>query len=137
MGFCMQWFDWVILTVPILTVLWVAWYCRKYIKDVTAFLSAGRVCGRYVIAVGDIAEGLSVIGLISYVEIHYRTGFATAFWSALTMPLAIAMGLFGYCTYRFRETKAQSLGQYIELRYSRNCVFLPPHCGVSARWQPI
>ncbi|MBR7145574.1 MAG: sodium:panthothenate symporter [Lentisphaeria bacterium] len=115
----MQWFDWVILTVPILTVLWVAWYCRKYIKDVTAFLSAGRVCGRYVIAVGDIAEGLSVIGLISYVEIHYRTGFATAFWSALTMPLAIAMGLFGYCTYRFRETKAQSLGQYIELRYSR------------------
>ena len=115
----MQWFDWLVLFVPITFVLGVAWYCRRYIKDVTAFLSAGRVCGRYVIAVGDIAEGLSIIGLVSYVEIHYRTGFATAFWSALLMPLGIAMGLFGYCTYRFRETKSQSLGQYIEMRYSR------------------
>ena len=115
----MQWFDWLVLFVPITFVLGVAWYCRRYIKDVTAYLSAGRVCGRYVIAVGDIAEGLSIIGLVSYVEIHYRTGFATAFWSALLMPLGIAMGLFGYCTYRFRETKSQSLGQYIEMRYSR------------------
>ena len=115
----MQWFDWVVLFVPMTFVLGVAWYCRRYIKDVTAFLSAGRVCGRYVIAVGDIAEGLSIIGLISYVEIHYRTGFATAFWSSLLMPLGIIMGLFGYCTYRFRETKSQSLGQYIEMRYSR------------------
>ena len=115
----MHWYDWLIIAVPTTFVLGVAWYTRRYIKDVTAFLSAGRVCGRYVIAVGDIAEGLSIISLISYVEIHYRTGFATAFWSALLMPLGVVMGLFGYCTYRFRETKAQSLGQYIEMRYSR------------------
>ena len=115
----MQWFDWLVIAIPVLFVLGIAWYTKRYIIDVTAFLSAGRVCGRYVIAVGDIAEGLSIISLISYVEIHYRTGFATAFWSAFLMPLGVIMAMFGYCTYRFRETKAQSLGQFIEMRYSR------------------
>jgi Na+/proline symporter len=86
---------------------------------VADFLAAGRVCGRYVISVGDIANALSIIGLVAYVEVHYKTGFALAFWQMIIGPLGIAMGLFGYCTYRFRETKAMSLGQFLEMRYNR------------------
>ena len=116
----MQWYDWVIVAVPVLFVYFMGMYSRRYLRDVSAFLSAGRVCGRYVICVGDVAAGLSVTGLMSYVEIHYRTGFATAFWSALLTPLTVIMGLYGFVTYRFRETKAQSIGQFLEMRYSRN-----------------
>ena len=116
----MQWYDWVIVAVPVLFVYFMGMYSRRYLRDVSAFLSAGRVCGRYVICVGDVAAGLSVTGLMSYVEIHYRTGFAIAFWSALLTPLTVIMGLYGFVTYRFRETKAQSIGQFLEMRYSRN-----------------
>ena len=116
----MQWYDWVIVAVPVVFVYFMGMYSRRYLRDVSTFLSAGRVCGRYVICVGDVAAGLSVTGLMSYVEIHYRTGFATAFWSALLMPLTVIMGLYGFVTYRFRETKAQSIGQFLEMRYSRN-----------------
>ena len=116
----MQWYDWVIVAVPVVFVYFMGIYSRRYLRDVSTFLSAGRVCGRYVICVGDVAAGLSVTGLMSYVEIHYRTGFATAFWSALLMPLTVIMGLYGFVTYRFRETKAQSIGQFLEMRYSRN-----------------
>ena len=35
------------------------------------------------------------------------------------MPLGIVLSLTGFVTYRFRETKAMSFGQYIEMRYSR------------------
>jgi len=51
--------------------------------------------------------------------VHYRTGFALTFWQNLTMPLGIVLSLTGFVTYRFRETKAMSFGQYIEMRYSR------------------
>ena len=111
--------DWLIVIVPTLFVLGIGLYSRRYLRDVTTFLSAGRVCGRYVISVGDIASGLSVIGMMRYVEVHYKTGFATAFWTSLLLPVGVVLGLFGYVTYRFRETKSQSIGQFIELRYSR------------------
>ncbi len=111
--------DWLIVIIPVIFVLWMGMYSRRYLRGVADFLAAGRVCGRYVISVGDIANALSIIGLVAYVEVHYKTGFALAFWQHLTGPLGIVMGLLGYCTYRFRETKALSLGQFLEMRYNR------------------
>ena len=111
--------DWLIVVIPVVFVVGIGLYSRKYIRGVADFLAAGRVCGRYVISVGDIANALSIIGLVAYVEVHYKTGFALPFWQMIIGPLGIAMGLFGYCTYRFRETKAMSLGQFLEMRYNR------------------
>jgi solute:Na+ symporter, SSS family len=115
----MGWIDWLIVIVPVTFVIGMGLYSRKYIRGVADFLAAGRVCGRYVISVGDIANALSIIGLVAYVEVHYKTGFALAFWTKIIGPLGIVTGLFGYCTYRFRETKAMSLGQFLEMRYNR------------------
>jgi len=111
--------DWLIVIIPVMFVIGMGLYSRKYIRGVADFLAAGRVCGRYVICVGDVAGALSIIGLVAYVEVHYKTGFALGFWGAILGPLAIIMGLFGYCTYRFRETKSMSLGQFLEMRYNR------------------
>ena len=115
----MTWYDWIIVLVPVIFVLYMGVYSRRYLKDVTAFLSAGRVCGRYVISVGDLANGLSIIGLLAYVEVHYRTGFALGFWTRIITPISVLLSLYGYCMYRFRETKSQSIGQFFEMRYSR------------------
>ncbi len=112
--------DWLIVLIPVGFILYMGFYSRKYINGVADFLSAGRICGRYVICVADIANALSIIGLVAYVEIHYKTGFALTFWHRIVMPLGIIMALTGYCTYRFRATKAMSLGQFLEMRYSRS-----------------
>ncbi len=113
----MSWLDWLIVTVPLILVYALGIYSSRYANSVADFLSAGRLCGRYVIAVGDIANALSIIGLIAYIEVHYRTGFALEFWKQMTLPLGVFISLTGYCTYRFRETKAMSLGQFLEMRY--------------------
>ena len=115
----MKWFDWLILLLPVCFVLYMGFYSRRYIRGVADFLSAGRLCGRYVICVADMANALSIIGLIAFVEISYKTGFALNFWYNLTAPVTIFMGLTGFCFYRFRETKAMSLGQFLEMRYNR------------------
>ena len=111
--------DWLIIILPTAFVLYMGWYAKRYTVQVSDFLSAGRLCGRYVISMASVANGLAILTLVSYVEVHYRTGFALTFWSNLTMPLGIIMSLTGFVTYRFRETKAMSYGQYIEMRYSR------------------
>ena len=115
----MSWIDWTIMIVPMIFVIFMGFYSRKYIRGVTDYLAAGRVAGRYVISVGDVAKGLAVITLIGYTEAHYKTGFAMAFWTNILAPLSIVLGLTGYFTYRFRETKVLSIGQFLEMRYNR------------------
>ncbi len=115
----MIWYDWLILILPVCFVMYMGFHARKYVRGVSDFLSAGRICGRYVISVGDLANSLSIIGLVSYIEMHYKTGFSVGFWSSILSPLAIFLGLTGFAHYRFRETKAMSLGQFLEMRYSR------------------
>ena len=116
----MVWYDWLILVLPVCFVMYMGWYSRKFIRGVSDYLAAGRICGRYVISAGDLANGLSIIGLVTYLEGHYKTGFSVAFWGNVIAPLSIILALTGYCHYRFRETKAMSLGQFLEMRYSRN-----------------
>ncbi len=101
-------------------VLFVAFYSKRYVKSVVDYLVAGRVAGRYVLTVGDMTAGMGLITLVATVEANYQTGFAVAFWQALTIPVMMVVGLTGWCIYRFRETKALSNGQFLEMRYSRN-----------------
>lgn len=113
----MTWLDWLIVIVPVALLIWISVYSRKYARGVVDFLAAGRVAGRYIISVGDLAAGLSVISLVANAEQFYQTGFAVSFWGAVTAPLGIFMALTGYCLYRWRETRSLSMGQFLELRY--------------------
>ena len=115
----MSWIDWLIVLIPVAFVYYMGIRSRRYVRSVADFLSAGRVCGRYVINVGDIANALSIIGIVSMLEVNYKSGFAITFWSSMIIPLSVFLGLTGFCGYRFRETKAMSLGQFLEMRYSR------------------
>ena len=115
----MIWCDWLVLVLPVCLVMWAGFRTRRHVRGVSDFLSAGRLCGRYVISMGDVANALSIVGIVAYVEIHYKTGFSVGFWSSVLMPLGIVLGLTGFVTYRFRETRAMSLGQFLEMRYSR------------------
>ena len=115
----MHFIDWLIMIVPLAAVLGLAIYAKKYARDVVDFLAAGRVAGRYVMCVGDVAAALSVITLVANCEQTYRAGSAMGFWGILTMPLGMFLGLSGYCVYRWRATRALSFGQFIEMRYNR------------------
>ncbi|WP_269522144.1 sodium:solute symporter family protein [Coraliomargarita parva] len=116
----MHWIDWIIALAPVFLVLGLAIYSRKYVRGVVDFLAAGRVAGRYVISAGDLTAGLSVITLVALVESKYQVGYALSFWEYLTVPVGIIMGLTGFCVYRFRETRSLSIGQFLEMRYSRS-----------------
>ena len=115
----MSWIDWLIMIVPMVFVLYMGFYTRRYIRSVSDYLAAGRVAGRYVLTVGNVAQALAVVGLIGFVEARYKTGFAMNFWNNILTPLGIVLGLTGFVSYRFRETKSLSLGQFLEMRYNR------------------
>jgi len=114
-----HWIDWIIVVVPTLFVLGIAIYCKKYIRGIADYLAAGRVAGRYVMAVGTMEASLSVITLVSLCEREYQAGLGLGLWNRLIFPITIFMSLTGYCVYRFRETQCMSIGQFLEIRYNR------------------
>ena len=116
----MHYIDYLIMIVPFLVVLGVAIYSGKFVRGVADFLAAGRVAGRYVIAVGDVSAMLSVITIVAIVEAKYQCGYAMSFWEKITLPISTIMSLSGYCVYRYRATRALSIGQFLEMRYSRS-----------------
>jgi Na+/proline symporter len=115
----MHFIDWVIVIVPVFLVLAASIWSKRYVRGVVDYLAAGRLAGRYVISVGDMASALSVITLVALVESKYQVGYALTFWEYLVVPVGIVMGLTGFCIYRFRETKSLSIGQFLEMRYNR------------------
>lgn len=122
-------YDWLITIIPMILLLGIAFYSKKYVKGAADFLVAGRVAGRYVLSVGDMTSGLSVILLVASCEVSYQTGFAISFWWMTISSVSILMALTGFCTYRWRETRCLSMGEFLELRYGSKffrifCAFL-------------
>ncbi len=115
----MTWLDWFIVLVPVALVVALGWHVRRHVRSVADFLSAGRACGRYVVCASDVANAVAIIGLVGYAESQYKCGFALSFWLNLSLPVGMVMSLTGFCLYRFRETRAMSMGQFLEMRYNR------------------
>ncbi|MDD5705348.1 MAG: hypothetical protein PHR35_05445 [Kiritimatiellae bacterium] len=115
----MHWLDWLIVIIPIIFVVYVGLRSQRYVKSVADFLTAGRVAGRYVLCVSGGEAGMGLISLVAVYESYYKSGFAYGFWGALATPIMLILGLTGYCVYRFRETRAMTVGQFLEIRYSR------------------
>ena len=116
----LSWYHWLFVVIlPVLAVCAAAWRCRRYIRSVSDFLVAGRCAGRYVLISSGVMGGMSVVTLIGYAEAHYNSGWVYGYWNNLLTPIGIVMGLYGWISYRFRETRAMSAGQFFEMRYSR------------------
>ena len=112
--------DWIIVFGLLATLLGAALCTTRYTKSVSAFLAANRCGGRYLIAMAFAMAGTGVISLVYWFEIYYETGFTAYWWSSLTEPALIVVALSGWIVYRFRQTRAMTLAEFFEMRYSRN-----------------
>jgi SSS family solute:Na+ symporter len=112
--------DWILVFIPLLIVLGFALYTNRYVKGVADFLSGGRCAGRYLLAnaKGEADSGLA--STMSRFEIFLVSGFVVTYWEKLTYPIVLLVAISGFVLYRFRETRALTLAQFFEIRYSRN-----------------
>ncbi|MDP0495246.1 MAG: sodium:solute symporter [Verrucomicrobiota bacterium JB024] len=111
--------DWIILIVFTSLLLVVTIFLKRYTRSVADFLSANRAAGRYLVTMAEGASGLGAINLIAYFEMYYLAGFVPAFWHLMLLPAGLIISTSGWVIYRYRQTRAMTLGQFFELRYGR------------------
>jgi solute:Na+ symporter, SSS family len=115
--------DWLVILVPLIVILTIGIITHRHMKSVAHFVSGGRVGGRYLLAV---AKGEMQAGAVVFVaawEIFAHAGFVPSWWGWITGPVGLIVAIFGFVIYRFRETRAMTLAQFFEMRYSRNFRF--------------
>ncbi|MDF3058243.1 MAG: sodium:proline symporter, partial [Rariglobus sp.] len=112
--------DWLIIVIPLIIIAVVGVITQRQMKSVAHFVSGGRVGGRYLLAV---ARGEMQAGAVVFVaawEVFAQSGFVPSWWNWITSPIGLIVAIFGFVIYRFRETRAMTLAQFFEMRYSRN-----------------
>ena len=116
----MQLIDWILICVPLLGLLFVATYTKKYMRGVADFLSGGRMAGRYLLAVAKGEQGVGAVVFVALFEMISKSGFVLTWWGWLSVPITLIIGISGWVIYRFRETRALTLAQFFEIRYSKS-----------------
>ena len=125
----LHWMDWLIVAVFVGAITATAVALRRYMKSVSDFLAANRCAGRYLLAVSMGMSSLGAISVLAKFEMFYGAGFTADWWTKLMAPVVLLIALSGFVTYRLRETRAMTIAQFYEMRYSRRFrVF----CGVVA-----
>lgn len=112
--------DWLIVLICIMVLFFGVRLSKKFVQSVADFLSAGRTAGRYMITV---SQGMAAIGAITIVgqwEMNYVAGFALRWWEFIMAVVLLAITVSGWVLYRFRQTRALTIAQFLEMRYSRN-----------------
>jgi len=97
----------------------VAWYTKRFTRSVSDFLAANRVAGRYLLTMSEGMAGLGATAFIANFEKFYNAGFPAGWWGILLTPLGLIVALSGWVIYRYRETRAMTMSQFFEMRYSR------------------
>ncbi|MFO0963958.1 MAG: hypothetical protein U0625_13780 [Phycisphaerales bacterium] len=112
--------DWIIVGVFLASMMAVARSTRRYSTSVAGFLAANRCAGRYLISVADSRAAIGLISLAWFFQQYYDSGFTNIWWGFIEGPVMIMLALTGWVAYRFRETRALTLAQFLEARYSRS-----------------
>ncbi|MFH1614054.1 MAG: sodium:solute symporter [Planctomycetota bacterium] len=112
--------DWIITISLFIALGAMARFTKKYTRSVADFLAANRCSGRYIICIGEGMAALGALSVILQMEMTYSVGFAGQWWNCISMPIGLVMMLTGFVIYRYRQTRAMTLAQFFEIRYSRN-----------------
>ena len=115
----MHWIDWSILVGFLAFLAIVSIYTRRHSKSVSDFLVANRCAGRYLLTISQEMMGLGAISFIAMFEMFYRSGFCASWWWILKSPIFLVLTVSGWIIYRYRETRAMTMAQFFEIRYSR------------------
>ncbi len=111
--------DWSAFCIPLVLVLFIAKYTKRYLKSVADYMAGGRCAGRYMLCVarGEMASG--AVMFVLFFEIFNQAGFTYIWWGWMTSLTALFVAITGFVAYRYRETRALTLAQFFEMRYNK------------------
>jgi SSS family solute:Na+ symporter len=115
----MTFLDWTIVAVMYIAIVGTVVVTRRHMRGVADYLAARRTAGRYLLTVSAGIAGVGAITVVANLEMGYEAGFAQWWWGLTASLVLVIIKVSGWVTYRFRRTRALTLAEFFERRYSR------------------
>ena len=116
----LTWIDWGIVAAVLAFIIGVVIVSKPLMRSVSDFLAAGRTGGRYLISLSQGTASLGAITIVGMLEMNYIAGFNMRWWEMAMAVVVVGISVSGWVLYRFRQTRALTMAQFFEIRYSRN-----------------
>ncbi len=108
--------DWIIILIYFIFVLGIGWALKRYMKDASAFLEAGRSLPAWVTGLAFISANLGALEVIGMAASGAKYGMMTVhFYWIGAIPAMIFLAIFMMPFYY--GSKARSVPEYLKLRF--------------------
>jgi solute:Na+ symporter, SSS family len=115
-NFNLSWIDYSIMIIYFLFVLGIGWALKKYMKNASDFLEAGRSLPAWVTGLAFISANLGALEVIGMAASGAKYGMATVhFYWIGAIPAMIFLAIFMMPFYY--GSKARSVPEYLKLRF--------------------
>lgn len=111
--------DWAIVAAILCLMVSGVVISKKHMRSVADFLVAGRTAGRYVLSLSQGMAALGAITIVGLLEMNFVAGFSMTWWGFSMGIVILILTVLGWVIYRFRQTRALTLAEFFERRYSR------------------
>lgn len=111
--------DWAILVAAFVGLVFVGITTSRVSSSVSDFLAASRCGRRYLLTMAEGMGGFGAVSIVAYFESYYNSGFGPIWWGLMMTPIGIIISLSGWIIYRYRETRAMTMAEFFEVRYSK------------------
>jgi SSS family solute:Na+ symporter len=115
----MSWIDWAIVITAVIGLRYFSGSTRKYMKSVADFLAANRVAGRYLLTLASPMSSFGAFAFVALFQMYATAGFTIQWWGFMNWAGTIVILLSGWVFYRYRQTRAMTMAQFYEMRYTR------------------
>lgn len=114
--FQLEWIDYLIMAIYFVFVLGIGWVLKRYMKDATAFLEAGRSMPAWVAGLAFISTNLGALEVMGMTGSGAKYGMLTThfFWIG-AVPAMVFLAIFMMRFYY--GSKARSVPEYLKLRF--------------------
>lgn len=114
--FDLGWIDYSVMAVYFLFVLGIGWALKRYMKDASAFLEAGRSMPAWVAGLAFISTNLGALEVMGMTGSGVKYGMLTThFYWIGAIPAMVFLAIFMMPFYY--GSKARSVPEYLKLRY--------------------
>lgn len=115
-SFVLSWIDYAIMLIYFVFVLGIGWALKKYMKDASAFLEAGRSMPAWVAGLAFISTNLGALEVMGMTGSGAKYGMLTThFYWIGAIPAMVFLALFMMPFYY--GSKARSVPEYLKLRF--------------------